>query len=69
MSSRTYLIETASILLILPIISLSEVSFLNLKTLSLNNLPHEIIVFSKTPMRIELAQNLDRLGKKNYFSR
>lgn len=69
MRSRTYLIATGSIPLILPIINLSEVGFLNLKTLSLNNLPHEIIVLSKTPIRIELAPNLGRLGKKNYFSR
>ena len=62
--SRTYLIATGSIPLIPPIIGLLEVGFLTPETLSLDNLPHEIIILSKTPIGIELAQNLGRLGKK-----
>ncbi|MGP0129018.1 MAG: hypothetical protein ACTMUB_07080 [cyanobacterium endosymbiont of Rhopalodia musculus] len=53
--SRTYLIATGSISLIPPIIGLLEVGFLTAETISLDNLPHEIIILSKTTIGIELA--------------
>lgn len=62
--SRSYLIATGSISWTPPIIGLSEVSYLTPETLCLDNLPDELIILGETPIGIELAQHLNRLGKK-----
>ncbi|MEA5512034.1 NAD(P)/FAD-dependent oxidoreductase [Crocosphaera sp. UHCC 0190] len=62
--SRNYLLAMGSISSIPKIEGLSELGYLTLETLDLENLPYDLIILSQTPIGIELAQSLNHLGKK-----
>ncbi|GBF80437.1 FAD-dependent oxidoreductase [Aphanothece sacrum] len=62
--SRYYLLATGSIFSIPDIEGLAEVDYLTPETLELDKLSNNLIIFSQTPAGIELAQNLNRIGKQ-----
>lgn len=62
--SRTYLVATGSVPTIPTIFGLSEVGYLTPETLTLETLSSDLIILAETPLGIELAQNLARIGKK-----
>ncbi|WP_198648992.1 NAD(P)/FAD-dependent oxidoreductase [Cyanothece sp. BG0011] len=62
--SRRYLLATPSITIIPPIPGLAEVGYLIPETLNIDQLPETIVIVSQTALGVELAQALNRLGKK-----
>ncbi len=62
--SRRYLLAMGSISTIPKIQGLSEVGYLSIETLKIDKLPHSLFVLSQTPIGIELAQQLNSLGKQ-----
>lgn len=62
--SRRYLLAMGSISSIPDIQGLSDVGYLTLETLDIEKLPHRLVIFSQTPLGIELAQILTYLGKQ-----
>ena len=43
---------------------LSEVDYITYETLQIDKLPQKLVIFSQTPLAIELAQQLNYIGKK-----
>lgn len=62
--SRRYLLAMGSLSTIPDIQGLSDTGYLTPETLSINRLPHQLMILSQTPLGIELAQTLNRLGKQ-----
>jgi pyruvate/2-oxoglutarate dehydrogenase complex dihydrolipoamide dehydrogenase (E3) component len=62
--SRNYLLAMGSIPIIPNIQGLSEVGYLTLETLEIDKLPDNLLILSQTPIGIELAQQLNCLGKQ-----
>ncbi|MGB5772766.1 MAG: NAD(P)/FAD-dependent oxidoreductase [Crocosphaera sp.] len=62
--SRRYLLAMGSISTIPKIQGLSEVGYLTIESLEIDKLPHSLLILSQTPIGIELAQQLNSLGKQ-----
>lgn len=62
--SRRYLLAMGSVSSIPDIQGLSDTGYLTPETLVIDRLPHQLMILSQTPLGIELAQILNRLGKQ-----
>ncbi|MEL4895662.1 NAD(P)/FAD-dependent oxidoreductase [Crocosphaera sp. Alani8] len=62
--SRRYILARKSISVIPEIQGLAEVGYLTTERLDINQLPNRLAVVSQTPSGIELAQQLNSLGKQ-----
>ncbi|MDY7016442.1 MAG: NAD(P)/FAD-dependent oxidoreductase, partial [Cyanobacteriota bacterium] len=66
--SRAYLLATGSVPLVPPIAGLSELGYLTPTALwqarDRSSLPHRLAILGNTPIAVELAQSLTRMGKE-----
>nr|MDJ0597328.1 FAD-dependent oxidoreductase [Crocosphaera sp.] len=62
--SRRYLLAMGSISSIPEIEGLAEVNYITPETVNIDNLPDQLVILSQTSLGIELAQQLNYLGKK-----
>ena len=62
--SRRYLLATGAIYNIPQIQGLTEVGYITPERLDIDQLPNRLVILSQTALGIELAQQLNRLGKE-----